>query len=326
MTLPTPGPQRLLGAYALAPADDTARRDLYRALDELPIDALEHPLAMPGDPSCDIDAIGRDIPERLDLVVTCIPRTMKRLATDGTYGLASSDPAGRAAAVADLTDVRDLALALADRAGRPRVRTVQIHTAPAPMHASARGTVGSADAFRRSLDEITGWDLAGAAVVVEHCDALVDGQTPAKGFWTLDDEIAAILDHGHPTLGLNLNWGRSAIEGRSATTPLDHAVAAREAGLLRGIIFSGATDTETPWGAPWGDAHIAPAGDDPALAPSAASLLDAAAVTATLAAAGPLDHVGMKITAAPGTDVPGRLALARAALDLLARAHEGLAR
>lgn len=326
MTPRTPGPQHLLGAYALAPSDDADRAEFNAALATLPIDALEHPLAMPGDPACDVDSVLRDIPAHLDLVVTCIPRTMKRLSTDGSYGLASSDTAGRAAAIADLADVRDLARELADRSGRARVRTIEIHTAPAPSHASARGTVGAADALRRSLDEITSWDLTGASVVIEHCDALVEGQEPAKGFWTLEDEIAALLDHGHPALGLMLNWGRSAIEGRSAAAPLAHAELACASGLLRGVIFSGATDRATPWGSPWADAHIAPAGEPAALAASSGSLLDDAAVASVLAAAGPLEHVGMKVTAAPGTDVSGRIAVARAALDLLPGTRANLVR
>ncbi|MGP7959562.1 DUF4862 family protein [Sanguibacter sp. A247] len=326
MTPRTPRPQHVLGAYALAPSTDADRAEFYAALADLPIDALEHPLAMPDDPACDATSILRDTPAHLDLVVTCIPRTMKKLAADGSYGLASSNPAGRAAALADIAEVRDLARDLADRSGRARIRTIEIHTAPAPSDASARGTVGTSDAMRWSLDEITSWDLTGADVVIEHCDALVAGQEPAKGFWTLEDEITALLDHGHPALGLMLNWGRSAIEGRSAATPVAHAEAARASGLLRGVMFSGATDAATPWGAPWGDAHIAPSGDAHALASSADSLLDAAAVASVLAVAGPLEHVGMKIAAAPGTDLAGRIALAQAALDLLLHTRATLVR
>src|SRR5438034_923832 len=72
-----------------------------------------------------------------------------------------------------------------------------------------------ADAFRRSLDELRAWDWRGAALSVEHCDAFVPGQAPAKGFLALGAEIDAIrASHGATPVGVAVNWGRSAIEAR----------------------------------------------------------------------------------------------------------------
>lgn len=332
----TPRPARTLGAYALAPTiDDThAVGEFYDGLRALEIDAIEHPLMATGHPSLDPAWQRRHLHD-WQLVVTAIPRTMVRLGQGSGYGLASSDEDGRLAALADLAEVRDLALRLADEAGRRRVLAVEVHSAPAPTHASARGVVGSAGAFARSLAEIATWDLAGAEIVIEHNDALVAEQEPAKGFFPLADEIAVARAVGgapaggapaggaHPVIGVSVNWGRSAIEGRSASTPLTHTRAAAEAGVLRGIIFSGATDQESAWGTPWDDGHIAPRGDDPALAASSASLLGLPEMRATLAAAGdvPLAFVGAKVTTQPATaDVATRLEVARATLALVEEA------
>lgn len=329
----SPRPARTLGAYALAPAIDDAHTvgEFYDGLRALEIDAIEHPLMAAGHPSLEPAWQRRHLHD-WQLVVTAIPRTMVRLGQAPGYGLASSDEDGRLAALADLRDVRDLALRLADDAGRPRVLAVEVHSAPAPTQASARGVVGSAGAFARSLAELAAWDLAGAEIVIEHNDALVVGQEPAKGFFPLVDEIAVARAVGgaetageRPRIGLSVNWGRSAIEGRSASTPLAHARAAAEAGLLRGIIFSGAAAEASPWGVPWDDGHIAPRGDDPALAASSASLLGLPEMRATLAAAGdvPLAFVGAKVTTQPAdADVATRLEVARATLALLTEATQ----
>jgi hypothetical protein len=42
------------------------------------------------------------------------------------------------------------------------------------------------------------WDLAGAEILVKHCDALIPGQVAAKGFCSVDDEIAATLRAAGP--------------------------------------------------------------------------------------------------------------------------------
>lgn len=187
---------------------------------------------------------------------------------------------------------------------------MQVHSAP-------RAPLTSRDALARSLDDVATLDLAGALVAVEHCDAPARGRTPQKGFLTLDDELAVLT--GRPER-LTVNWGRSAIEGRSAATPLAHVRAAVEAGVLGGLMLSGATGADGPWGPPWEDSHIAPAGDDPALAASAASLLDADHAAAALdATQGTAAYVGAKVTTHPSlTDPAARVAVARATLALLA--------
>ncbi|QNA93775.1 DUF4862 family protein [Microbacterium sp. Se63.02b] len=77
--------------------------------------------------------------------------------------------------------------------------------------------------------------------------------------------------------GQSVNWGRSAIEGRSARTPVEHVRHLVRAGTLSGLMFSGAPSTAGPLGAAWDDLHNPLRSDDPA------SLLDGGGVGMTLA-------------------------------------------
>ena len=307
----------LVAGYMLAPADPGGEDALFAGLAELGVGGLE--FALPPDPGArglDPAWIRRSVLPEWDLLVTLVPTMVPRLGTDPAYGLASTDPAARARALADVARARDLARSLADEHGRPRVVGIELHSAPGP-----RG--GSADALARSLEEVLSWDLAGATVVLEHCDALVAGRAPAKGFFALADEVEVVRSFGLPAerLGLGFNWGRSAIEGRGPALAAEHVRALAATGLLRSAVFSGATGQESPWSPPWADTHIPPRGDDPALAASAASLLGPEEVADALRAAGDVPHVGLKVAVRPeDADVATRLAVARASLELLAAA------
>ncbi|KQY42872.1 DUF4862 family protein [Cellulomonas sp. Root137] len=295
-----------LGAYALvAGMPPTAGRETFRLLADLPIAGLELPLAAASAPATWWD---EHVLPSWDLVVTAIPTVMQRLGEDPRYGLASTDEGGRRAALDDVAEAARLAQQLAQQAGRVRVRAVQVNSAPT--------TLASPDALARSIEQIAAFDLAGALVTIEHCDAAESTRVPQKGFLSLEHELAVLA--GGPAR-LTVNWGRSAIDGRSASTPAEHVRAAVDAGLLGGVMFSGATDQVTAWGRPWDDTHIPPAGDDPALAASSASLLDRAQVDATLAATtGTARYIGVKVTTHPDATRPEqRVAVARAALAML---------
>jgi len=313
MTTPA---ELLLGAYAMAPAGLKAEEAFYAGVADLGVGGLEFPLALEGAPSLEPSWLVRNVRPAWDLLVTCIPTVMGRLLREPAYGLASVDEAGRSLALVDVARARDLALGLADEHGRRRVVAIQVHSAPGP-------TGGSRDALSRSLAQILEWDLAGAVLLVEHCDAPVPGQLAAKGFWSIQDEIAAVRAVGVDAdrLGLSINWGRSAIEGHSAGTAIEHVRAAVDAGVLRAVVLSGASDVPTPWGPAWSDAHIPPRGADPALAASAASLLGQEEITATLRAAGDVPRIAVKVSVRPkDADVPTRLAVARAALAQVTQA------
>ena len=154
-----------------------------------------------------------------------------------------------------------------------------------------------------SLSTLLQWDWQGARLVIEHCDALVPGQLPAKGFLSLPDEIAAIeatnARHGSD-VGIVINWGRSVIETRSAEGALQHIRLARQHGVLAGLMFSGASGADTPYG-PWQDSHMPPAPAAVDGVGAAGSLMTDAAMQDCLQASGGrrLPILGLKIGIRP---------------------------
>lgn len=304
-------PELYVSAYITAPTEPAAEDAFFYAVAGLDLGGLEYALQPEGHRTLDPDWIDAHVPADRDLLLTLVPAMTVRRAEAPRYGLASGDAEHRALALADVARARDLARTLANRHGRRRVAGIEVHTSPGPL-------LGTPDAFAQSLEQVLGWDLAGAELLVEHCDAHVPGQTPAKGFLGLDEELAVVQAFGlaPDRLGMVVNWGRSAIEGRSAATPVAHTRTVADAGLLRLLVLSGATDVETAWGPAWGDMHIPPHGDDPALRASSDSLLGPAEIAATLAAAGDVPRIGLKWAARPhDADVAARVALVRATID-----------
>ncbi|XBH21350.1 DUF4862 family protein [Jonesiaceae bacterium BS-20] len=314
--------KRVLGAYALfagMPLEESlAAHELIA--ERISVDALEIPLhELPGRPErtwgrYDKDGLPKFIAKDLDVVITCIPTVMGRLSHNPAYGLASNDNEGRELALSDACS----ALAIADNAaqvtGRPRVFAVQVHSAPRPdFH--------SADAFSRSLETLLEKADPSVLLTVEHCDATRPDQHVAKGFLELSQEIEAVRAFGTDQLGITINWGRSMIEGHSGGYVNDHIAQAREAGVLKGLMFSGATHRSGPWGPAWQDGHMAPRGEHPLLVFSHMSLLGQEEIDAALAAAGSIAeraYTGVKITVQEGQDeFDRRFHVAQAAWDMI---------
>ncbi|GEA86517.1 DUF4862 family protein [Cellulomonas cellasea] len=318
MTTP---PNLFVSAYITAPGGDPEQEDaFFDAVAGLDIGGLEYGLAPEGARTLDPAWIAAHVLPTWDLVVTLVPTMMVRLGTEPAYGLASTDETQRARALADVARARDLARSLADTHGRRRVTAIEIHTAPGPV-------LGSREAFTRSLDEILTWDLAGAELLVEHCDAHVPGQTAAKGFFTLTEELEIVQGYGlaPDVLGMAVNWGRSAIEGRNPATAVEHTQAVADAGLLRALVLSGATDVDSAWGPAWTDMHIPTRGDAPALEASAVSLLGPDETAATLKAAADVPRIGLKYAVRPqDADVATRIAVLTATLQQVADARAAL--
>lgn len=270
-------------AYCAWPADEEGRRAFVAGLNEREwLGGLELPYV-------DSVAWPAGAPDDLPAIVTGIPGTTGHNAKDPDFGLASPDEAGRQRA---LTWARGAAAGIAQLVAEGHViRAVQVHSAP----------TGKADpaAFAKSLVELTRWDWGGVQLWVEHCDAHVEGQKPNKGYLTLDQELA-VLDQVAAEApgagwGMVINWARSAIEGRSAQTPLDHVLVAAKSGWLRHIGFSSCSGEETVFGEPWIDMHLPLAGTSGA--PNG-TLLGAAEVAAALEAAGVVTY-GLKIGLRP---------------------------
>lgn len=245
-------------------------------------------------------------------VLTMIPTTMTELRSRAEYGLASIDDDGRRAAVADVR--RAVEFARVVNAGNGGlVVAIELQSAPRSPRASAQ-------ALGRSLEELARLELDGVRLWVEHCDAQVRGQDFGKGFLSLDDEIG-LADHtGH---GIVLNWGRSAIELRSADRVTEHVAVTAAAGALRGLMFSGVASEPTDYGPPWVDAHLpvtGSLGDDPRGAVFDASLLTTDLVERALGVVGGLDLacVGIKMGMPAGTPDGARLAMLQANVELIA--------
>ncbi|MDX3772587.1 DUF4862 family protein [Chromatiaceae bacterium AAb-1] len=248
-----------LGAYAASPNhsgwDAGLETAYYNELKALPnLKGLEHPFLgslHPHDDNWFVD----NVSPQWDYVFTCIPGIMNALAVDPAFGLASENAAGRAVALAFMQQARDAIAKLNRHLGRQAVKAIQIQTAPARHKASS-----SAAALRQSLTTMLQWDWQGARILIEHCDAYLPPQEPSKGFLALSDELEVIaqlnasLPAAMAPLGVVINWGRSVFETRRAEGALEHIMAAQQAGLLSGLMFSGVSDQPGAYGA-WRDSH-----------------------------------------------------------------------
>lgn len=297
-----------VGAYAaLAGLDLAAEGRLYDGLAALGVAGLEHPFT--GTPHRDELWFAAQIRPDWSIVLTTLPGTMERLQDDRHFGLASADAGGRERALGFLEDARRHAAWLDATLGRPAVRAVMIHSAP---RLGGSGAKSSLERFADSLSELRGWDWGGAALLVEHCDAALPGRAHDKGFLSVEDDVlAAKLSSGAAPIGVAVNWGRSAVETRSAEGPLEHVARAREAGLLQALFFSGAIASHPDYG-DWRDSHA------PFSTTLPGSLLTPAAARAALAAAGDVPLVGLKLQTKPASlPVSGRLAVIKAGLEAI---------
>jgi hypothetical protein len=262
-----------------------------------------------------------------DCVLTIVGGTMVTLGTDQNFGLASDNEEGRAAAI----EYARVALKAVGRLNQVREGCViAVELQSAPNRATA---ISSSASLARSLSELRSWDWSGAQLVIEHCDAFVSTHAPNKGFLTLEEEISAIKTAQRSSregaeLGCCINWARSVLETRSTATAVLHIEKAKEAGLLKGLMFSGCTGTEGPYG-PWIDNHMPHSQEDGTEFYATGSLLSETQIRNCLSAArspsGGTDllYCGCKITAhhdTTGANVAMRVGLNRDLLSLIGRA------
>ncbi len=248
--------------------------------------------------------LARLLDPRWHLVVTNVPATLARAAQDPAYGLASDDAEGREAALADVRALREEVA----RLDRP-VLAVELHSAPGRARA-----VSSAEAFAHSLEQIARWPWGRTRLVVEHADAFRPGQEPQKGYLPLAEEVRAVARATGSTgvpIRHTVNWGRSAIETRSADGPEEHVAELAGAGQLTGLMFSGAASAPSARGAAWQDVHLPLDVDEPT------SLLTRDRMERTLALAGDVLYLGVKVGSAPHEEGLARFDASRSALRVL---------
>ena len=292
-------PEIIVGAHATMPFERGDQESFYAGLAERDLaTALEIPYA---------DSIHEDpvwfasqVRGRFRHgVVTALPGTVRRLADDPAFGLASTDDQGRRAAVEWITEVRRAAEELNQRTGEETVSFVHVHSAP--------GMRASADAFQRSLADLEADDRFRAEVVIEHCDAYSPIFPGDKRFLSLITELA-VADE----CGFAISWGSSALEWQNPDRPRQHVEILAEAGRLRGLIFSGVAAVNTQWGRAWADLQLPLSTDEPA------SLMTPQRVAECLAASGDQPaYVGAKVKAPAGADVETRLGIISAVAHLL---------
>jgi hypothetical protein len=243
----------------------------------------------------------RGMPELTGSVVTLVPALFAAVKADPTIGLASTDEDGRRAAVAIVEHARRIVEQMPGQ-----ILAVQIQ--------SSRRGAGTRDAFARSVGELASRSWSGAQLVIEHCDAPNAKNPGDKGFLPLEDELAVAASTG---TGVVINWGRSALEGRSADRPLAHIEHALADNLLRGLMFSGVAGQPNVYGPEWADTH------PPAQDVAPLSLLTAAHLGECIARAlgsDPLLYLGAKYAAAPADDDNARVTLLDHAATQLSRA------
>lgn len=300
-----------VSSYALtspaAPWDRAAEGALFDGLAKLDLAGLELPFTGRLHARDDAWLIAQLRPD-WRFILTLLPGTMNRLKDDPRFGLASADADGRRRALDFAETARRAIERLNVHLGRKAVAAVEVHSAPR----LGGGARSSLEGFADSLSVLRGLDWGGADLLVEHCDAYVKNHAHDKGFLRLEDECAAVnMSRGAAPARVLINWGRSAIETRSAEGPVEHLRRARQAGLLAGLFFSGATPNDLEYGE-WRDSHA------PFSSSRANSILTPAAAAAALKEAGTVSYTGLKIQPLPQSlGTPERLAMIRAGLDAL---------
>ncbi len=219
----------IVGAYATAPRpieSDGQFRGYVDAVLAMPgVDGLEVPFYETESPWNGIEYL-HATPAASRHVLTLVPALVIGMAERPLLGLASNDETARRDALAVARHALEFIHAVNAGPGG-RFDDIELHSSP-------RRADGSADALACSLDELAGWDWGGVQLTIEHCDTDTGAHPPAKGYLPLPDELAVAQSRG---VGIVLNWGRSAIETRSAAGALSHIEFAAPA--LAGVIFSG---------------------------------------------------------------------------------------
>lgn len=162
---------------------------------------------------------------------------MQHVWKDPNFGLASPDEDGRKVALAFMKQLREALADFAQWRASQDVKFIEIHSAPTRMRQPRRHGRLARGPRAAGLVRCQAGDRALRQVR--------RGQKPEKGFLPIEDEIALC---GSAGIGLTVNWGRSVVEGRTPETAVAHVEAAAKAGVLSGLMFSGAGPEETQYG------------------------------------------------------------------------------
>lgn len=321
-------PPIYLGIYATSPTmkkwDRTLEETYYQHIREAvpQIAGLELPFFGDALHPHDEDFFLKNIDPNWNYVLTCITGNMGLLEQNKHFGLASDNVEGRQAAIDFHERARLACERLNTHCGRQAVQAVQFVASPTiPVD----GVSASSASLAKAVKDLANRDWFGASLNLEHCDTQNASFPAAKGFMTLEAEIEAIKNvssTADTSVGMMVNWGRSAIEHRSVDGPIKHIEALKSAGLLRAVIFSGATDKGGDYGE-FKDTHM-PFGQAEGIEYfESDSLLTEKQIERTLKIADytKLDYIGAKVLAMPIQDasLERRVGLNRDAVRVLER-------
>lgn len=297
----------IIGAYPCAPSfhqkSEQEEREFWRLLADTPdIVGLEQPCLEHLHPLGD-EWLLTHTPSEWNIVVTAVMETMRRRGSNSGFGLASSDEEQRRACVDYYRHVYNKTRTINARIPG-KITVLEMQAAPLAGNASVEQ---ASDAFARSVKEIASWDWD-CELVLEHCDAM-NQAAPRKGFLPLENVLDTLTGYN---IGVCINWARSAIEGRNTTLPLTHVQQVKQAGKLRGLMFSG-TEENGPYGE-WQDSHapFAPFCAESLLTPEHAKVLIQAVDPGSLA------FMGIKLLEInSAADVDHRIAILRDGINVL---------
>lgn len=239
MTLPF-----IIGAYASMPADHAGQQQYYDLLlNSGFVSGLEVPYPGQLADETEREFLATQTKRFPFVVVTAIPGTMGNIGQNPYFGLASPNEEGRQAALEYTKAIYRAAEAIGADA-------VEVHSAPTKF--------AQREAFVQSLQEVCSWGEL--TVLIEHCDVYNPDHAPEKGFLSFAEELSIAKELG---LKLVVNWGRSALEARDFELPFEQITQASAEGLLAGVIFSGASPSQTIYAGPWGDGHLPSAVHEP---------------------------------------------------------------
>ncbi|ANH24804.1 UDP-N-acetylglucosamine diphosphorylase [Corynebacterium pseudotuberculosis] len=288
----------VVGAYAAVPSARDEQEQFYAGLADRGIaSALEIPFRE--DLFDPIEWQAEHFTHRFeDSVLTLIPGTMQRLGSSPTFGLASPVAEGRQAAIDHALIAVERAHRLNDLTSQRTISTLHVHSAPS--------VTAQEDAFAQSLSELKDRGL-GLDLVIEHCDAYVPEYPGEKRFLTLETEARIARELG---LRVTVNWGRSVIESRDAGRPREHVEKLVAAGVLGGVMISGAGGEDSVYGPGWADTHLPLVETEPV-----SWLTPDRVVECVEAARGHASYYGVKVQVPPTSSVSERL-------DILERTKE----
>lgn len=299
------GTNLIVGAYATSPSllewDSQKEGEYLSQICALPdIDGLELPYWGDGFCRYDESIVLRQIRPKWSNVVTAIPAIMSRVSADSSFGLASNSELGRKRALDLMERIRQKVEETAKAYPNFQCNLVSLCSAPI-----SELSANSKTKFKQSLQEIASWDWGEIQLVVEHCDEYQEDGSHQKGSMSLEDELIILKNirdekSSDRTIGVTINWARSAIESRDKRTPVEHIRTTKNSGLLRGLMFSGVSAKPSPYGV-WMDTHAPP--KELALEDSSGEglLLDRRAMTRCISEVGDysIDYIGIKIGAKP---------------------------